>query len=91
MARKEYVRKIAAVEGVETFARAASGRCLARTMCDPDRAGVAENGDAVMAGAGELSLGGSCWKGEVALVDLEVGVGATARDWEEAIESVRND
>ena len=87
-ARKEYVRKIAAVEGVETFARAAAGRFLARTMCDPCRAGVAENGDAVMAGAGELSLGGSCWRGKVEVVDLGVGVGGTSLDWERAIESV---
>ena len=89
-ARMEYVRKVAAVEGVETFARAAAGRFLARTMCDPDRAGVAENGDTVMAGAGELSLGGSCWKGEVAVVDLGVGAGAMSRNWEEAIERVRD-
>ena len=88
-ARKEYVRKIAAVEGVETFARAAAGRFLARTMCDPCRAGVAENGDAVMAGAGELSLGGCCWRGEVVVVDLGVGVGGTSLDWERAIESAR--
>ena len=89
-ARKEFVRKIAAVEGVETFARAAAGRFLARTMCDPARAGVAGNRDVVMAGAGELSVGGRCWKGKVAGVDLGVGVGATSRDWEGAIESVRN-
>ena len=89
-ARREYVRKVAAVEGVETFARAAAGRFRARTMCDPVRAGVAENGDAVMAGAGELSLGGSCWKGEVAVVNLGVGGGATLRDWEVAIENARN-
>ena len=78
-ARKEYVRKMAAVEGVETFARAAAGRFLARTMCDPVRAGVAESRVVVVAGAGELSLGGGCWKGEVAVVDLGVGDGATSR------------
>ena len=63
VARKEYVRKIAAVEGLETFARAAACRFLAQTMCDPVRAGVAENGDVVMAGVGELSLGGELLEG----------------------------
>ena len=87
-ARREYVRKIAAVEGVETFARAAAGRFLARTMCDPGCAGVAGDGDAVMAGAGELSLGGCCWRGALEVVDLGVGVGDSSRDWEEAIERV---
>ena len=82
------MRKVAAVEGVETFARAAAGRFLARTMCDLSRAGVAVNGDAVMAGAGELSLGGACWRGEVAMVDLGVGAGGEAQDWEKVISSV---
>ena len=31
---------IAAVEDVETFAKAATGRFLARTLCDPPRAGI---------------------------------------------------
>ena len=87
-ARNEYMRKVVAVEGVETFARAAAGRFLACTMCDPSRARVALNGDAVMAWAGELSLGGACWRGEVAMVDLGVGDGGEAQDWEEAISSV---
>ena len=87
-ARKEYVRKMAAVEGVETFACAAAGRFLARTMCDPIRAGVAEVVDTVMAGAGELSLGGRCWRGAVELVDLGVGAGGSSRDWEGAIAGV---
>ena len=39
----------------------------------PDSRGVAEVVDAVMAGAGELSLGGNCWRGAVELVDLGVG------------------
>ena len=34
------VEAIAAVEDVETFARASAGRFLARTMCDPGRAGA---------------------------------------------------
>ena len=87
-ARKEFVRKMAAVEGVEKFVRAAVGRFLARTMCDPIRAGVAEIVDTVMAGAGELSLVGRCWRGAVELVDLGVGAGGSSRDWEEAIARV---
>ena len=79
-ARKVYVRKMAAVEGVETFARAAAGRFLARTMCDPGRAGVAKNEDAAMVNAGELSLGGSCWRGPVEVVDLGVGAEGSTRD-----------
>ena len=31
---------IAAVEDVETFAKAATGWFLARTLCDPQRAGI---------------------------------------------------
>ena len=79
---------MAAVEGVETFARATAGRFLARTMCDPARAGVAEVVDSVMSGAGELLLGGRCWRGAVELVDLGVGAGGSSRDWEEAIAKV---
>ena len=63
----------------------AAGRFLARTMCDPSRAGVAVNGDAVMEGAGELSLGGSCWRSTVEMVDLGVGTGGSTLDCVEAI------
>ena len=70
------------------MARAAAGRFLGSTMCDPSRAGVAVNGDAVMAGAGELSLGGACWRVEVAMVNLGVGAGGEAQDWDEAISRV---
>ena len=34
-ARKVYVQTVAAVEGLEMFARASAGRFLARTMCNP--------------------------------------------------------
>ena len=47
---------IAAVEDLETFARAAAGRFLARTLCDPPRAGVGVV-DEVIAGKGRLLLG----------------------------------
>ena len=47
-ARKEWVRKVAAVESVEVFARASAGHFLARSMCDPSRAGVAEDVDSAM-------------------------------------------
>ena len=56
--RKEYVHKIAAVESVEMFARASAGRFLARTMCNPSRAGIAECRDPALFGKGALSLGG---------------------------------
>ena len=69
-ARKSLVRGLAAVEDVETFARAAAGRFLAWTLCDPVRAGVATTDDPVMDGRGELSLGGACWRGKVEVVDL---------------------
>ena len=39
---------------METFACTAAGKFLARTMCDPSRAGVAVSEDAVMEGAGEV-------------------------------------
>ena len=73
-ARKEYVRNAAAVVGVEMFARASAGRFLARTMCNPSRAGVAEYGDPALVGKGSLSVGGLRWQGEVATVDLGVGL-----------------
>ena len=60
---------ITAVEDVETFARAASGRFLARTLCDPPRAGIGVV-DERIAGQGHLSLGGVCWRGGVDVVDL---------------------
>ena len=66
--------------GVETFARAAAGRFLAWTMCDPSRAVVAVSGDAVMEGAGELSLGRSCWRGTVEMVDLGVRTAGSTLD-----------
>ena len=87
-ARKEYVRKMAAVEGVETFARAAAGRFLARKMCDPERAVVAGNRDAAVVNAGKLSLGGSCWREPVGVVDLCVGTEGSSQDWKEAIARV---
>ena len=58
--RKTLVPGVAAVEDVETFARAATGRFLARTMCNPIRAGVAAADDPLLDGKGSLSLGGDC-------------------------------
>ena len=68
--RKTLVSRVAAVEDVETFARAAAGRFLARTMYDPVRAGVAAADDPVLAGQGALSLCGPCWREDVEVVDL---------------------
>ena len=86
--RKTLVREVAAVEDVETFARAATRRFLTRTMCDPVRAGVAAADDPLLAGMGALSLGGSCWRGRVDVVDLGVDGDASVGEWEEAIERV---
>ena len=60
---------IAAVEDMETFARAATGRFLARTLCDPQRAGIGVVDEGI-AGKGQLSSGGECWRGQVGVVDL---------------------
>ena len=60
---------IAAVEDVETFTRAASGRFLACTLCDPLRAGIGVV-DERIAGQGNLSLGGDCWCGCVDVINL---------------------
>ena len=49
------VRGVAAVEDVETFTRAAAWGFLARTFCDPVRAGVAGADDPVLAVKGALS------------------------------------
>ena len=87
-ARKEYVRKVAAVESVEIFARASAGRFLARTMGDPSRAGIADCGDTALTGKGALSLGGPCWRGVVTTADLGVGSGGLGVDCEKAISRV---
>ena len=71
--RRTLVRGVARVEDVETFARAAAGRFLARTLCDPVRAGVGAADDPVLEGKGGLSLCGFCWRGEVEVVNLGLG------------------
>ena len=68
--RRALVRGVVAVEDVEVFVRAAASRFLARTLCDPDRAGVVAADDPVLVGKGALSLGGPCWHGIVEVVDL---------------------
>ena len=60
---------IAAVEDIETFAKAVTGRFLARTLCDTPRAGVGVVDEGI-SGKGRLSLGGDCWCGHVDVVDL---------------------
>ena len=75
--RKTLVRGVAAVEGVETFARAAAGRFFACRMCDPTRAGVAVGDEPVLGRLRELSLGGACWRGVVHVVDLGLSVDAS--------------
>ena len=68
------------VKGIETFARAAARRFLARMMYDPVRAGVSEADDPVLGGKRVLSLGGACWRGVVKVVDLGLGGEASAEE-----------
>ena len=75
---------ITAVEDVETFARAASGRFLARTLCDPPGAGIGVV-DERIAGHGHLSLGGVCWRECVDVVDLGLCKSSSPAVWEWAI------
>ena len=75
---------IAAVEDVETFAKAATGRFLACTLCDPPRAGVGMVDEGI-AGKGRLSYGGDCWRGHVDVVDLGPCRSSTSEVWEQAI------
>ena len=78
------VNAIAAVEDVETFAKAATGRFLARTLCYPPRAGVGMVDEGI-AGKGRLSLKGDCWRGHVDVVDLGPCKSSTSEVWERVI------
>lgn len=51
------VSAIATVENVETHAKAATGRFLTRTLCDPTRAGIGQVDEALRA-EGEVSFRG---------------------------------
>ena len=75
---------IVAVEDVETFAKAATGRFLARTLCDPPRAGMGVMGEGIT-GKGQLSFGGTCWRGRVDVVDLGPSKSSACAVWERAI------
>ena len=78
------VNVIAAMEDVETFAKVASSRVLAQTLCDPLRARVGRVDDDLV-WEGKLSLSGSCWLGEVHIVDLGPCKTSTLTQWEEPI------
>ena len=75
---------IPTVENVQTFARATSGRFLARTLCHPPRTGIGVVDDRI-AGQGHLSLGGDCWHGYVDVVDLGPCKSSSYSVWEWAI------
>ena len=75
---------IAAVEDVETFAKAATGRFLARTLCDPPRAGIGVVDEGIT-GKGRLSFGGTCWRGRVDVVDLGPSKSFACEVWERPI------
>ena len=87
--RKTLVQGVAAVEDVETFARAVARRFLARTMCDPVGAGLAVAVDLVLAGMGTVSLSEACWHGEVDVVDLGLSRDTSVGQWDGAIGRVR--
>ena len=75
---------IAAVEDVETFAKAATGRFLTRTLCDPPRAGIGVV-DKGITGKGRLSFGGACLRRSVDVVDLGPSKSSTSAVWERVI------
>ena len=75
---------IVVVEDVETFAKAATGRFIARTLCDRQRAGLGVVDEGI-AGKGRLSFGGTCWRGSVDVVDLGPSKSSTCAVWERAI------
>ena len=74
---------VAAVEDVVTFPRSATERFLARTLCDPSRAGVGMV-DENFTREGKLSVGGECWRGHVDVVDLGSCKTCTSAAWERA-------
>ena len=78
---------IAAVEDVETFAKAATGRFLARTLCDPPRAGIGVVDEGITE-KGRLSFRGTCWRGSVDVMDLGPSKSSTCAIWERAIREV---
>ena len=75
---------IVVVVDVETFAKAATGRFLERTLCDPPRAGIGVVDEAIT-GKGRLSFGGACWRGSVDVVDFRPSKSSTCAVWERAI------
>ena len=75
---------IAAVEDVETFAKAVTGRFLARTLCDPLRAGIGIV-DKEITGKGQLLFGGVCWRGRVDIVNLRPCKSSASAVWEQEI------
>ena len=75
---------IAAVEDVETFAKAATGRFLARTLCDPPRGGIGVVDEGITE-KGRLCFGGACWRGSVDDLDLGPSKSSTCAVWERAI------
>ena len=75
---------IVAVEDVEKFAKAATGRFLASTLCDPPRAGIGVVDEGITR-KGQLSFGGVCWQESVDVVDLGPCKSSTSEVWEWAI------
>ena len=83
------ISAIAAVESVEVFAEAATGRFLAQTMCDPRRAEIGQV-ERALEGAVSLSLGGSSSQEEANVVGLGPCRTSTPAVWEAAIMEAAN-
>ena len=75
---------IGAIDDVETFARAASGRFLVRTLSDPQRAGIGVV-DQRIAGQGNPSPRGDCWRGCVDVLEPGPCKWSSSAEWERAI------
>lgn len=69
------------------FCGGGSWSFLARTLCDPSRAGMAEPVGDELVGAGTLAPGGPCWRGVMEVVDLGFGKDSSTGVWERAIAS----
>ena len=76
------------MEGVRIYARASTGRFLARTICNPSRVGLAECGDPALYGKGSLTIGGPYCRGVVATEKLYVGPDGLRVDCKGAISMV---
>lgn len=83
------ISPIAAVESIEVFAVAATGRFLARTICNPLRAGIARV-ERALEEVGSRLLGGSYWQGKINVLNLGPRTTSTSAVWEAIIAEMAN-